>query len=245
MIMEVVYAAHDAIVAGVTQAHNINMRNEDGSMATMVPKELLQASKGKDVDVVLEMDDYSWKINGDDIAANDLTDINLEVDVDAENIPDNKVNELAGDLEAHQLALTHNGEFGFKADLTINLGAGNKGKYGELYYYNKDGKLEYMGSGVIDERGNVDLSFSHASDYVVLIDEEAGDNNLVEDDTNNGGSNQNPGGNDTNNGDVNGGEAGEAVPETGDNTNISLYYAILFAGVALTVLSMKKRRFMI
>lgn len=137
--------------------------------ANTVSKEILYAAKGKDVTVVLNMGGYSWEINGKDIVASNLNDINLEVAFDTEAIPGNIVKQLAGDQPVKQLSLTHNGDFGFKATLTMNVGAEFKGKYGNLYYYDSDGKMVFMNAGEIDDSGNVKLSFSHASDYAIVI----------------------------------------------------------------------------
>ena len=65
--------------------------------------------------------------------------------------------------------MVHNGEFGFKATLTINVGSQYEGESGNLYYYNSNGELEFIDAGQIDVDGNVNLDFSHASDYVVVI----------------------------------------------------------------------------
>lgn len=137
--------------------------------ANTVSKEILYAAKGKDVTVVLNMGGYSWEINGKDIVASNLSDINLEVTFDTEAIPGNIVKQLAGDQPVKQLSLTHNGDFGFKATLTMNVGAEYKGKYGNLYYYDSEGKMVFMNAGEIDDSGNVKLSFSHASDYAIVI----------------------------------------------------------------------------
>ena len=59
--------------------------------ATVVPKEILEAAKGKDVNIVLDMGGYTWTINGMDILASDLQDINLEVKFDTNAIPSNVV----------------------------------------------------------------------------------------------------------------------------------------------------------
>lgn len=55
--------------------------------ATVVPVEILEAAKGSDIDVVLKMDGYSWTINGKDIKAANLKEINLEVELNANAIP--------------------------------------------------------------------------------------------------------------------------------------------------------------
>lgn len=138
-----------------------------------LPVEVLESARGKDVEVVFNMGAYSWSINGLDITADTLKAINLEVKLNANAISADVVKTLAGDRPTMQLSLSHNGEFGFKAKLQVNLGAEHKGKYGNLYYYNKDGKLEFMNAGKIDENGNVSLEFTHASDYVVVIDEKS------------------------------------------------------------------------
>ena len=47
------------------------------SDATVAPKDVLEAAKGKDVDIVLDMNGYKWTINGNNIQADNLKDINL------------------------------------------------------------------------------------------------------------------------------------------------------------------------
>ena len=51
---------------------------------TVVDKDILTAAKGKDVDVVLEMDGYSWIINGKDI--DEVKNVDLKVILDTKNI---------------------------------------------------------------------------------------------------------------------------------------------------------------
>lgn len=139
--------------------------------ATVVPVAILEAAKGSDVDVVLQMDGYSWTINGKDIVASNLSEINLEVKVNANVIPSETVKALAGDKPTMQLSLTHNGNFGFEATLHVNVGKENANQYGNLYYHDSDGKLVFMNAGKIGADGSVGLSFSHASDYVIVIGE--------------------------------------------------------------------------
>lgn len=159
------------IVEKIAKADNEEKIEVFMGNATVVPTEVLEAAKGKDVVVELNMGGYTWEINGKDILASNLKDINLEVKMDSNAVPSNIVKELAGDNPVKQLSLTHNGNFGFKADLKINVGNENKGKYGNLYYYDSDGKMVYMNAGKIDENGNVVVSFSHASDYVIVIND--------------------------------------------------------------------------
>lgn len=147
----------------------IEMTKEDGEVATEVPVAVLEAVRGKDVNIVLDMGGYSWTINGQDVLATDLSAINLEVTMDTEAVAPSIVEKLAGGEPARQISLTHNGDFGFKASLTINVGNEHEGEFGNLYYHDSNGKLVFMNAGQVDADGNVSLDFSHASDYVVVV----------------------------------------------------------------------------
>ncbi len=146
--------------------------NVDMGAATVVPKEVLEAAQGRDVTIELRMDGYTWTINGKDIAAGSLTDINLAVTLNSNAIPSSTVQKLAGDNPTMQLSLAHNGDFGFRASLTINVGSEHAGKFGNLYYYDSDGRMVFMNAGSVNADGSVSLSFSHASDYVVVISDQ-------------------------------------------------------------------------
>ena len=52
----------------------------------------------------------------------------------------------------------------------MNLGSEHSGETGNLYYYDSSGKLVFRNAGEISADGSISLSFSHASDYVVVID---------------------------------------------------------------------------
>ena len=137
--------------------------------ATVLSKEILEAAKGKNVNIQLNMGSYTWTINGKDIKASDLKDIDMKVTMNTNAIPSSVVKKLAGDNPTMQLSLAHEGDFGFQAKLTLNVGSQYAGKFGNLYYYDSDGKLVYINSGKVAESGNVSLTFSHASDYVVVL----------------------------------------------------------------------------
>lgn len=158
------------IVSDIEQNGSGETVHVEMGKTTVVPKEILEAIKGKEVNIVLDMGAYSWSIRGDEVAAADLKDIDLEVIVDTDGIPPAIVDSLAGENPATQITLTHNGEFGFRADLTVNLGAEHSGSTGKLYYYDSSGKMIYMDAGEIGEDGNISLSFSHASEYVVVFE---------------------------------------------------------------------------
>ena len=137
----------------------IEMAKEGGEVATEVPVAVLEAVRGKDVNIVLDMGGYSWTINGQEVLATDLSAINLEVTMDTEAVAPSVVEKLAGGEPTRQISLTHNGDFGFKASLTINVGSEHEGEFGNLYYHDSNGKLVFMNAGQIDGDGNVSLNF--------------------------------------------------------------------------------------
>lgn len=157
----------------------------DMKKATVIPKEVLEAMKGKSVNVVLKMESYSWTLNGTDVVADNLKDIDLEVKIDTNAIPSSIVTSIAGDNPATQISLTHNGEFGFRADLTLNLGSENAGSTGNLYYYDSSGKLVFINAAQVGADGTTSLPFSHASDYVIVIDNKSSDVNDNDDEKDN------------------------------------------------------------
>ncbi len=169
----------NVVVQEITAAQPGQTVTVDMQSATVVTREMLGAAKGKDVNIQLNLGGYSWTINGMDIMASDLSDIDLEVKQNTGAIPSRVIQSLAGDNPVQQLSLTHNGDFGFRASLTINVGSENSGKYGNLYYYDSTGKMVFMNAGVIDANGNVTLSFSHASEYLIVVNDRVMSNDDV------------------------------------------------------------------
>jgi hypothetical protein len=133
-----------------------------------IAKNVLEAAKGKNVDVVLDMGSYKWTINGSSIGS-DPHDVNMNVSFGGNNIPQDTIAALAGNNSYRTISLDYSGPFGFTGFLSFNVGSANAGKYVNLYYYNADKQLEYQNSGVVDKNGNTSLSFSHASEYVAII----------------------------------------------------------------------------
>jgi hypothetical protein len=140
----------------------------DMSSNKTVAKNVLEAAKGKNVDVVLDMGDYKWTINGASIGS-DVHNVNMGVTFAADDIPQDEISEVAGDDSYKTISLDYDGEFGFTGFLSFGVGSENAGKYVNLYYFNADKQLEYQNSGIVDKDGNTSLSFSHASEYVAVI----------------------------------------------------------------------------
>ena len=150
--------------------------------ATVAPKDILETIKGRDINIQLNMGGYTWTINGKDVIASELKDINLEVKFNTNAVPSETVKQLAGDNPTQQLSLTHEGDFGFTATLTMNAGAEYAGKNGNLYWYDSNHKMVFVDAGMIQEGGDVSLKFSHASDYILVMTDktENGSENGIE-----------------------------------------------------------------
>ena len=141
---------------------------------TVVPKAVIDSIKGKDTTLVLDMGNgLSWKIYGKDItdAAGDI-DFDVTVGADAgKSIPVDVINNVTGERSSLNLTLAYDGEFGFTATLTVNMESKNAGLYANLFYYNEQtGELEFISAGQINADGNVELEFTHASDYTIVVD---------------------------------------------------------------------------
>lgn len=159
-----------------------------------VSKDAIGAIKGTDKKLVLDMGDgIKWIIKGSDVDKVPEKDIDMSVEVGTNNIPkdvikDSKIEKGAKKLV--QISLAHDGEFGFKPVLSIEMGKEFTGKYANLFYYNETTKkLEGQMSVKIANDGTALFEFKHASDYVVTVTDDAvidtktsvktGDNNSV------------------------------------------------------------------
>ena len=160
-------------------SNQVEQTNEGGTVAidmngtTTVPSDIFEQLQGKDIEIVFQMKDgITWTINGKDV-----TDIRGDIDFgvtlgsDAgKNIPVDVINQVTGEHYSVNLTLAYDGEFGFTATLTVNMEEENAGYYANLFYYNPENDtLEFMCAGEIEADGNVALTFTHASDYTIVI----------------------------------------------------------------------------
>ena len=97
------------------------------------------------------------------------------------------INAITGERSSVQITLAHDGAFGFTMTLTAPLGAENAGYWANLYHYKVNdgeagregplgddedaGTMTFETAAEIDSDGNVALSFSHASQYAIVIDD--------------------------------------------------------------------------
>ena len=142
--------------------------------STKLDKEVFEELSGRDVTLVIELGDgLSWTINGSDIPENaKLADIDLGVTMNSHGIPVDIINAITGERGSIQLELAHNGAFGFTMTLSAPLGTENAGYWANLYHFDEDtNKMSFETAAKINSDGTASLSFSHASQYAIVIDD--------------------------------------------------------------------------
>ena len=158
----------------------------DLSSGSQIPVTILEVIKGKNVDVTINLGNgIEWIINGTDIQgdqdnqedqgendpAQQPKTINLQVAVVTDAIPKDALANLETQ-DSIELSLAYTGDFGFKATLKMSINEENRGKIANLFYYNPITQmLELQGACRVDNNGNILLDFTHASDYIIVMDD--------------------------------------------------------------------------
>ena len=184
----------------------------------VISKDAIAAIKGTQKKLVLDMGEgIKWIINGSDVSKVPAKDVNMSVTVDSKKIPEEVIKAAKVEKDAKkvvQISLAHEGEFGFKPVLSIDIGKSYAGKYANLYYYNTKTKaLEGQMSVKIADDGSALLTFTHASDYVISVTDQAAI------------------------------DTKKAAPKSGDDNEAATYVCLLgLAMVAITAATYRKKR---
>ena len=162
----------NVIRAEEEKAEEGSVINVDMNGSTVVPGDIFDSIKGKDITITFDMGNgIIWSVDGKCITADKAGDIDFSVKTGVNTVPVDIVNNVTGESYSIQISLAYEGEFGFTAVLSIGLGRENAGYTASLYYYNEStGELEFICKDQIAEDGTVSLAFTHASDYVIAID---------------------------------------------------------------------------
>ena len=156
---------------------------------TAVPGDIFDTIRGRNVAVVFHMGDgITWTVNGRDVTAEKVKNIDFGVVFGAEagkTIPVGVINNVTGERYSVNMTLAYDGEFGFKATLAVNMDKKNAGLLANLFYYNEaTDELEFICAGEIDGEGEVELTFTHASDYTIIVDRQSMESGAIEDPVN-------------------------------------------------------------
>jgi len=164
----------DVIRAEEEQAREGGTINVDMNGSVVVPGDIFDRLKGKDITITFDMGSgILWSVDGKRITADKAGDIDFSVKTGVNTVPVDIVNNVTGENYSIQISLAYEGDFGFTAVLSIGLGKENAGYTASLYYYNESaGELEFICSDEVAKDGTVSLAFTHASDYVIAIDGE-------------------------------------------------------------------------
>ncbi|MCL1866812.1 MAG: chitobiase/beta-hexosaminidase C-terminal domain-containing protein, partial [Oscillospiraceae bacterium] len=146
----------------------------DGSV---ISPEILKAIKegGKDVKVVLD-DGYTYIIKADSIT-DDLSDFDLEIDVDLTGKAAVVNDEEGVKVPGNSIVISPNfiGEFGFEISFNFTADqlkdSGINGNNVKLFYVDGTGKVTDNGKLTLNSDGSVDVTISHASFYVLSEEE--------------------------------------------------------------------------
>ena len=172
----------DVIRAEEEQAQEGSTINVDMNGSVVVPGDIFDRLKGKDITITFDMGNgILWSVGGKSITTDKAGDIDFSVQTGVNTVPVDIVNNITGECYSIQISLAHEGEFGFTAVLSIGLGKENAGYTASLYYYNESaGELEFICSDEVAENGTVSLAFTHASDYVIAINGGGEEENSME-----------------------------------------------------------------
>lgn len=165
------------ITETVTEAEDGDTVIVDMNGSSVVPGDVFDRIRGKDITVEFDLGNgILWKVNGQSVEKGNVGDIDFTVRAgeDAnDTIPLEIINNLTGERTYMNLSLAYEGEFGFEAVLSLNVGTANAGLYANLFYYNEaTEELEFLCAGEIGQDGGAELTFTHASEYTIVIDEQ-------------------------------------------------------------------------
>ena len=137
--------------------------------STTVSKDVIDSVSGKESVEFKLANGASWEIAGADAAKTEGMDLGITLDTKTATAA--QLKEVAKDNDTFQFSLNFSGDFGFSAVVNIPVETKYNGKYANLYWFN-NGKFDFVGSSKV-EGGIADFTMKHASDYVIVFDDEA------------------------------------------------------------------------
>lgn len=161
----------DAIIDEIRSADKGDTIHIDMNGTTVLPESVIWAIKGRDINLELDMGNgFTWTINGTTVT--NPHDVDLAVKKGSSSIPVKVINALTGECTYVTLSLEYDGDFGFTATLQFDAGDDVAGLWANLYWYIPQSKaFEFMDSGKINKNRQVKLTFTHASEYVIVLDD--------------------------------------------------------------------------
>ena len=137
--------------------------------STKLSKDVIDSVSGKESVELKLTNGASWEIAGADAAKAEGMDLGITLDTKTATAA--QLKDVAKDKDTFQFSIRHNGDFGFKAVVNIPINKKYNGQFANLYWFH-DGKFDFVGSSKVED-GIADFTMTHASDYVIVFDEEA------------------------------------------------------------------------
>lgn len=154
----------------ITQESSVEV-SLDSDHATL-PSDVVENAKGKDINIIVNIGSYQWTVNGLDVSDEDVADVNLGVNENKGIVPEDVTDKYTDGQKTVEVNLDYEGQFGYTANLKIYVGKEYAGKTVSILHYNTENeRLDYQGVSVVDEDGNAELPFYHASSYMLVIDD--------------------------------------------------------------------------
>ncbi|MBD5138680.1 MAG: hypothetical protein HDT24_05155 [Ruminococcus sp.] len=141
----------------------ITMNGEDE-----LPKEIADCIMNRDVTLRIDIGGGPvWTVNGLDVT--EPQTVNMRVSERSNKIPANVIDYIVSEFEPKEYRLYHSGDFGFRAELTLNVGKKYNDYYAVLYHYNtKTKQLEFVDESYVADK-QVTFELTHASYYAVAF----------------------------------------------------------------------------
>ena len=133
-----------------------------------VTSDMLKAASNNNNEIVLKQGNYIWYIEGDSIK--EAKDVDLGVKLGSSNIAITELKNFVKNSKFIELSLNYDGPFGFDATLEINVDKEYNDKAATLFYYN-NGKFEEKSKTTVKDN-SAKFKFKHASEYVIVFDDE-------------------------------------------------------------------------
>ncbi|MBQ9590482.1 MAG: hypothetical protein IJR29_09885 [Butyrivibrio sp.] len=160
------------ITSEIKKADNGAVISVEMAGLSNVPDTLLDNLQSReDVEVRLQMaDDVEWSIQGSDVKADGIKNVDLGVTLGSKNIPQQILNDVVGTYPHVEFSINYDGELGFTATISVPVGINNAGMNATLYYYDAEKKeLQQTGTSIVDSLGFARFSMTHCSDYTVVL----------------------------------------------------------------------------
>ena len=200
--------------------------DKDGNISGVITKEVLEAAKENGVDIAFGVaEGVVWVIDADSLG-DTLTDLDLSVGGEVA-IPEDMVSAIVGENDGYTISIAHDGALGLDAILGLILGDENcdyTGMYANLFWYNETtGGLEFQDAYEMEDGHTAVFEMTHASDYVIVMTEEAmsAEDNIVP---------ETPGDDDT-------------IEGTGDFSSTMIYVIVLLGAALVSAGFVAKKRF--